>query len=61
MAAAAQWLANFMISTSFPVLAEAGLHIAYGFYAISAGLSFLFVWKFVRETKGVTLEDMPEH
>ena len=32
--------------------------MAYGFYALCAVLSFVFVWKWVMETKGVSLEDM---
>jgi SP family sugar:H+ symporter-like MFS transporter len=60
VAAAAQWLANFFISTTFPVFAEIGLTFAYGFYAVSAALSFVFVLMRVPETKGVELEDMPE-
>lgn len=58
LAAAAQWLANFAISTSFPNMAEIGLWFAYGFYTLCAFLSLLFVLKFVPETKGVELEDM---
>ena len=58
--AAAQWLANFVVSTTFPILADVGLHVAYGIYAISAMLSFFFVFKFVRETKGIALEKMPD-
>ncbi|WEV79482.1 sugar porter family MFS transporter [Janibacter cremeus] len=58
IAAAAQWLANFAISTSFPNMAEIGLWFAYGFYTLCAFLSLLFVLKFVPETKGVELEDM---
>ena len=58
VAAAAQWLANFLISTTFPTMAEVGLWFAYGFYTIAAFASFLFVLKFVRETNGVELEDM---
>ena len=58
LAAAAQWLANFAISTSFPALAELGLSFAYGFYTLFALLSLLFVAKFVPETKGRQLEDM---
>ncbi|MBW8172722.1 sugar porter family MFS transporter [Ornithinimicrobium sp. Arc0846-15] len=58
IAAAAQWLANFAISTSFPRMAEAGLGFAYGFYTFFAVVSFLFVLKFVPETKGKELEDM---
>ena len=58
IAAAAQWLANFAISTSFPAMAEVGLSFAYGFYTVFAFLSLLFVAKFVPETKGRQLEDM---
>lgn len=32
--------------------------MAYGIYATAAVLSFVFVFKWVRETKGRTLEDM---
>ena len=58
LAAAAQWLGNFAISTTFPALADLGLAFAYGLYTFFAVLSFLFVMKFVRETKGRQLEDM---
>ena len=58
LAAAAQWLANFAISTTFPALADLGLAVAYGLYTTFAVLSFFFVAKFVRETKGRQLEDM---
>jgi len=59
VAASAQWLANFAISMTFPILlASIGLGGAYGFYAFSAVVSVLFVLKFVRETKGKTLEEM---
>ena len=58
LAAAAQWLANFVISRSFPKMAEIGLSFAYGFYTTFALLSFFFVLRFVPETKGRQLEDM---
>ncbi|GAA2087876.1 MULTISPECIES: sugar porter family MFS transporter [Brevibacterium] len=58
IAAAAQWLANFVISTSFPSMADVGLWFAYGFYTVAALASLLFVLKFVRETAGRELEDM---
>ena len=45
------------ISTSFP-LADVGLAFAYGLYTFFAVLSFFFVAKFVKETKGRQLEDM---
>jgi MFS family permease len=58
VAAAAQWLANFAISTSFPSMANIGLGFAYGFYTTFAVLSLVFVIRFVPETKGRELEDM---
>ncbi len=58
VAAAAQWIANFAITSSFPKLAELGLTFAYGLYALFALLSLVFVLAAVRETKGVELEDM---
>ncbi|GAA4965754.1 sugar porter family MFS transporter [Kineococcus glutinatus] len=58
VAAAAQWLANFAISTTFPALADVGLPLAYGLYAAFALASFFFVWRAVQETKGRELEEM---
>jgi SP family sugar:H+ symporter-like MFS transporter len=58
VAAAAQWVANFVVSTTFPPLAATGLGLAYGIYAFFAVVSLLFVWRVVRETKGRTLESM---
>jgi MFS family permease len=57
LAAAGQWVANWLITVTFPGLRD-HLGGAYGFYAICAFLSFLFVWKWVDETKGKHLEDM---
>ncbi|MHA6206149.1 sugar porter family MFS transporter [Dyella soli] len=58
VAASAQWLANFAITSSFPALSEIGLSFAYGLYALFALLSLAFVLMSVRETKGIELEDM---
>lgn len=59
VAGAAQWLANFAVSSSFPWLAKhAGLPLTYGLYTSFAVLSWLFVRSQVRETKGVALEAM---
>lgn len=56
VAAGAQWLANFLVSWTFPQLAEWSLTITYGAYAFFAALSFVFVlWK-IPETKGMELE-----
>ncbi len=58
VAAAAQWVANFAVSQTFPALASAGLGFAYGIYATMAFLSFIFVARWVQETRGRELEDM---
>ncbi|HEY2763913.1 MAG TPA: sugar porter family MFS transporter [Pseudonocardiaceae bacterium] len=58
VAAAAQWLANFAVTTTFPILSDVGLSFAYGLYAAFAALSFVFVLRAVQETKGRELEDM---
>jgi sugar porter (SP) family MFS transporter len=57
LAAAGQWAANWLITVTFPGLRE-HLGLAYGFYGLCAVLSGLFVWRWVQETKGVSLEDM---
>nr|WP_245228675.1 sugar porter family MFS transporter [Pontixanthobacter sp. CEM42] len=55
----AQWTANFAIIMSFPwLLANIGLPITYGFYAVAAVTSVWFVAKMVRETAGRELEAM---
>lgn len=57
LAAAAQWIANFLITVSFPAMSEFSLFWTYAMYAGFAVLSFIFVlWK-VPETKGMALED----
>ena len=54
-----QWGTNFLITVSFPVLLTSiGLFGAYGFYAICAALSAVFVLKVVHETRGLELEEM---
>jgi sugar porter (SP) family MFS transporter len=61
VAAAAQWIANFLITVSFPPMLDAfGATGPYLMYAIFAALSFVFVLGKVPETKGVELEDMED-
>jgi SP family sugar:H+ symporter-like MFS transporter len=55
--AAAQWIANFVVTVSFPALASFSLVFTYGMYAFFAALSFFFVWKVVPETNGMSLEE----
>ncbi len=59
VAASAQWLANFAVSTTFPPMSKGmGLGPSYGIYATMALLSFFFVFRWVKETKGKELEAM---
>lgn len=58
VAAAAQWVANWAITASFPSLADWNLSLTYVIYAGFAALSIPFVLKFVKETKGKSLEEM---
>jgi len=58
LAAGGQWVANWIITVSFPSLKDVSLALAYGLYAFFALLSFFFVMRFVEETKGKQLEDM---
>ncbi|MEC5167661.1 sugar porter (SP) family MFS transporter [Glaciihabitans sp. GrIS 2.15] len=57
VAAAAQWIANFLVTVSFPPLAAVSLVLTYGIYAAFALLSFLFVSRFIPETNGMSLEE----
>jgi SP family sugar:H+ symporter-like MFS transporter len=60
IAGLAQWLANFLITWTFPMLLASALGLAgaYGIYTAFAVISILFVFKYVHETKGKELEQM---
>ncbi|MDL4777308.1 MULTISPECIES: sugar porter family MFS transporter [Thermomonosporaceae] len=58
VAAAAQWIANWIITTTFPGISGFSLGLAYGIYTLFAALALLFVFRAVPETKGRELEDM---
>ena len=65
VAVAAQWIANFIVSWTFPILNDnqyllnAFHHgFAYWIYGGMSLLAALFMWKLVPETKGRTLEEM---
>jgi len=59
VAAAIQWIANFLVSTTFPPLLKTfGLGSAYGLYTIAAAISIFFVLLMIKETKGKELEEM---
>jgi SP family xylose:H+ symportor-like MFS transporter len=65
LAVAAQWIANYLVSWSFPILNNNPTLVAnfnhgfpYWVYAFMAVLAALFTWKFIPETKGRTLEEL---
>ncbi|MDR2680028.1 MAG: D-xylose transporter XylE [Tannerella sp.] len=58
VAVAAQWAANYLISSTYPGMMEFSSSFTYGFYGAMAILSALFVWKMVPETKGKSLEEI---
>ena len=58
VAVAAQWISNFLVSATFPSLSAWSVGGTYCIYALMALASALFVWKWVPETKGRTLEEM---
>jgi len=67
VAVAAQWLANLVVSWTFPMMNNNAkltevFHngFSYWVYGIMALLSAIFIWKFVPETKGKTLEEMEQ-
>lgn len=67
IAVAAQWIANWVVSFTFPImndnqaLTQQFNHgFAYWIYGVMAFLSALFMWKFVPETKGKTLEEIEQ-
>jgi SP family xylose:H+ symportor-like MFS transporter len=65
VAVAAQWIANYLVSWTFPILDKntflvAQFHhgFAYWIYGIMGVVAAAFVWKMVPETKGRSLEQM---
>ena len=68
IAVAGQWIANFLVSWTFPMLdknqylTDTFNHgMAYWIYGVMGVLAALFIWKFVPETKGKTLEQMEQY
>ncbi|GHF12914.1 sugar transporter [Amycolatopsis deserti] len=55
---AANWVANWAVTVSFPSMADWNLSVTYWIYAAFALLSIPFALRFVRETKGTAIEDV---
>ena len=65
IAVAAQWIANWIISLTFPIMndnqwltKQFNHGFSYWIYGVMGILAALFMWKLVPETKGKTLEEM---
>jgi MFS transporter, SP family, xylose:H+ symportor len=65
IAVAAQWIANWAVSLTFPMMndnewltARFNHGFSYWIYGVMGILSAIFVWKLVPETKGKTLEEI---
>ena len=65
LAVAAQWIANYLVSWTFPILDKNPClveHFKHGFaywiYGVMSIFAALFMWKMVPETKGRSLEQM---
>jgi len=65
VAVAAQWISNYIISSTFPILDKSSWltekfnhGFAYWIYGLMGILAAWFVWKMVPETKGKSLEEM---
>jgi SP family xylose:H+ symportor-like MFS transporter len=65
VAVAAQWITNYLVSSSFPLLdknewlVQSFNHaFSFGLFGLMALLSAVFVWKLIPETKGKSLEQI---
>lgn len=58
IAGSAEWMANFIVTLSFPVMAAWSIGTTYIIYGVMALIGLLFVIYLVPETKNVELEDM---
>ena len=53
------WSANYLLLQTFPVIeARFGIAAAFGAYSVICVIILLFVWKFIPETKGKSLEEI---
>lgn len=58
IAVAFQWIFNYIVSSTFPALYDFSPMFAYSLYGVICVVAAIFVWYWVPETKGKTLEDM---
>jgi SP family xylose:H+ symportor-like MFS transporter len=65
VAVGAQWISNYVVSWTFPMMDKNSFLLekfnhgfAYWIYGLMGLFAMLFVWKYIPETKGKTLEEM---
>jgi len=65
VAVAAQWITNYLVSSTFPLIDNNkylndhfGHSFSFGLFGVMALLSAIFVWKMLPETKGKSLEEI---
>jgi SP family xylose:H+ symportor-like MFS transporter len=65
IAVAVQWITNYLVSSSFPLLDKSEWLVqsfnhafSFGLFGLMALLSAIFVWKLIPETKGKSLEQI---
>ncbi len=65
IAVASQWIFNYTVTQTFPILSDTpalkaatGGALPFWIYGFMCLVTIIFVWKFVPETKGRTLEDL---
>jgi len=68
IAVASQWISNFLVSWTFPMLdknetltATFNHGFSYWIYGLMGVLAAIFIWKLVPETNGKSLEEMEEY
>jgi MFS transporter, SP family, sugar:H+ symporter len=52
---AVNWLTNWLVVRTFPLLADVGLGLAYALFAAFAAIAFVFAWRTLPETRGEDL------
>ncbi|GEL67716.1 D-xylose transporter XylE [Marinilactibacillus psychrotolerans] len=60
IAVAAQWAANYFVSSTYPAMMEVSGGVTYSIYGTVSLISAIFIWKFVPETKGRSLEELEQ-
>ncbi len=67
IAVGAQWLFNGVVANSFPIINRGELNqtefngaLPYYLFAFCCAIAFIFVWRFLPETKGKSLEQIEE-